>query len=65
MLLQLRDELRGRSGGEFSLDWAATYEDALAAMKRGEHDAYLIGYRLGERTGLDLRLTPSTNADAA
>ncbi len=38
----------------FRLDWVATYRDGLAAMLRGEHDVYLLDYRLGGRTGLDL-----------
>ena len=38
----------------FRLDWVATYEAGLAAMKRAEHDIYLIDYRLGARSGLDL-----------
>ena len=33
---------------------ANSYEDALAAILQRSHDVYLIDYRLGSRTGLDL-----------
>ncbi|HUE36245.1 MAG TPA: response regulator [Candidatus Acidoferrum sp.] len=36
------------------LDWLNNYDDALAAVKKGEHDLCLLDYRLGERTGLEL-----------
>jgi hypothetical protein len=36
------------------LDWISNYNDALAAIKRGEYDLFLLDYRLGERTGLEL-----------
>lgn len=38
----------------FHLDWKSRFADGLDAARRGEHDVYLIDYRLGERTGLDL-----------
>ena len=40
--------------GEFHLDWVATYDWGLDAIRRNEHDVYLIDYRLGGRTGLEL-----------
>jgi len=40
--------------GEYKLDWVPTYEAGLEAMCRGEHQVYLLDYRLGVRTGLDL-----------
>jgi two-component system sensor histidine kinase/response regulator len=36
------------------LEWVDTYERALEAIGRCEHDVYLLDYRLGERTGLEL-----------
>jgi PAS domain S-box-containing protein len=39
---------------QFKLEWAPTYEAALKAMERDDYDAYLLDYRLGERTGLEL-----------
>jgi signal transduction histidine kinase len=38
----------------FSLEWTDTFEGAMEALKRGEHDVYLVDYRLGERDGLDV-----------
>jgi diguanylate cyclase (GGDEF)-like protein/PAS domain S-box-containing protein len=35
-------------------DWAPTYDEALAQILEQRHDAYLIDYRLGDRTGLEL-----------
>lgn len=39
---------------EFELDWVRTYEDAIAAIRRGGYGAFLVDYRLGRRSGLDL-----------
>lgn len=49
-----RDLLAGGSGLRYRLDWIATYDDGLAAVRAGGHDAYLVDFRLGERTGVDL-----------
>ena len=49
-----RDLLSEIEGKRFDLDWVATYDDALEAMGRNEHDVYLVDYRLGERDGLEL-----------
>src|ERR1017187_7156404 len=38
----------------YMLDWIDTYDAALAALQRREHDICLLDYRLGERTGLEL-----------
>lgn len=38
----------------FTLDWADNYDEGLQALVEGNHDAYLIDYRLGARTGIDL-----------
>src|SRR4051794_16566882 len=38
----------------FDLTWAKTYDAALEAIKRDQHDVYLIDYRLGARDGLEL-----------
>ena len=42
----------GRS--RFDVDWKQSYADALRATRTGSHDLYLVDYRLGEHTGLDL-----------
>lgn len=38
----------------FEAEWLPTYDEALAAISEQRHDVYLIDYRLGERSGLDL-----------
>ena len=38
----------------FELDWSADYDDALRRIRLQCHDVYLIDYRLGDRTGLQL-----------
>lgn len=42
----------GREG--FDLDWVATYDVAREAVARQSHDLYLIDYRLGGYSGLEL-----------
>jgi len=37
-----------------TLDWASSYDEGLAAVLDDAYDAYLVDYRLGARTGLDL-----------
>ena len=50
----LRDLLLEIEAGRFSVEWIATYEDAIEAMARDQHDVYLIDYLLGERNGVEL-----------
>ena len=38
----------------FDLQWVTTFETALHAMKRNEHDIYLLDYQLGAENGLEL-----------
>ncbi|MCW3022842.1 MAG: hypothetical protein JWR30_2164 [Conexibacter sp.] len=38
----------------FELDWEQSYGPALRAVREARHDLYLVDYRLGEHTGLDL-----------
>lgn len=38
----------------FVLSWRSTFEEAKRAIVRNEHNVYLIDYRLGEHTGLEL-----------
>lgn len=49
-----RDMLDRHGRVRFAVDWTPGYSDALAAIKHEHHDVYLIDYRLGERTGLEL-----------
>jgi len=52
--LLTRDLFADMPAGRYHLDWVADYDSGLAAIRRGEHDVYLLDFRLGERTGLDL-----------
>lgn len=40
--------------GPYQLDWASDYETARAAIATGSHHVYLVDYRIGAKTGLDL-----------
>ncbi len=40
--------------GTPTLAWAATYEEALAALSDPSYDVFLVDYRLGQKNGLDL-----------
>jgi len=38
----------------FNLQWVSNFDEARETIEAQKHDVYLIDYRLGERTGLDL-----------
>lgn len=38
----------------YELDWVSTYLEATDVIARKEHDIYLVDYRLGQETGLDV-----------
>ncbi len=40
--------------GLFELDWIDTYSEALEVIGEKRHDIYLLDYRLGPETGLEL-----------
>jgi len=52
--LVTRDMLAESGRAWYELTAVASYEDALTAIKAGQHDVYLIDYRLGEHDGLGL-----------
>ncbi len=52
--LLTRDVLAGMTGMEYTLDWADSYEAALAEIDRQAHDVYLLDYHLGPYSGLEL-----------
>lgn len=41
-------------GRPYQLEWTAQYAEGLDAICAGAHDVYLLDYRLGARTGIDL-----------
>ena len=49
-----RDLLAAQQRTSFELDWCAAYDEGLVEIQHNRHDAYLIDYRLGQRTGLEL-----------
>ena len=52
--LIISDMLEDQDRERFSLDWCSGYSEALASIGEQRHDVYLIDYRLGRRTGLEL-----------
>lgn len=49
-----RHRLSKISTSKMHLDWAATFEAGLEQIRKCEHDVYLLDYRLGPRTGIEL-----------
>ncbi len=48
------DLLAGQSRLRVVADWVSDYEEALAEVRAQRHDVYLVDYRLGAHTGLEL-----------
>jgi len=48
------DYLKNIHGKNFIIDWCFNYRNALDEIKRQKHDVYLVDYRLGVKTGIDL-----------
>ncbi len=49
-----RDLLSGQDRVRFRVDWCAEYDEALEVIREQRHDVYLVDFRLGARTGLEL-----------
>ena len=49
-----RDIIGDIPGRNYQLDWAPSYEKALAMMAERKYDVYLVDYRLGAEDGLNL-----------
>ena len=49
-----RDLLTDSRRTRFALDWVTSFDEALEAMAKGQHDVYLVDYRLGEHDGLEV-----------
>ncbi|HEX5809342.1 MAG TPA: diguanylate cyclase [Anaerolineales bacterium] len=45
---------RAKTLYRYSLDWVSTYGEALRAFQQCQYDVYLVDYRLGSHSGLDL-----------
>ncbi|HLA30381.1 MAG TPA: EAL domain-containing protein [Pseudomonas sp.] len=50
----IRDLLRQNPGIDLELDWCGGFQQGLAIVLRQEHDLYLVDYRLGADSGLEL-----------
>jgi len=53
---------QGRTLHDYDLDWVSTYEEAVGAFLDCQYDLYLVDYRLGSRSGLDLLREPLVKA---
>ena len=49
-----RELLSAVNESAYELDWASSYEEGLTQAGHGEHDACLVDYRLGKRSGAQL-----------
>lgn len=60
-----RNLLAKIEGGSFHMEWEASYTAAVETIKEWRHDVYLIDYRLGEQSGVDLvRLVAESDCNA-
>lgn len=50
----IRDLLTEVSSSAYQLDWVGSFDVALERMNQRSHDVFLIDYRLGARSGLEL-----------
>ncbi len=50
----IRDMFSDFPQHSFELEWVPTFREAKGAIQGNVHAAYLVDYRLGEKTGLDL-----------
>jgi len=46
--------LRGVGFNQYETDWISNYDDAVESIRGQKSDVYLIDYRMGEKTGLDI-----------
>ena len=56
-----REKLQFSFGADVRLDWVSTWDEGLAAIGDADHDVYLVDFRLGPRTGLELIRAASEN----
>lgn len=49
-----RTLVSSQENANIRLDWIDNYADAVEAIQRKEFDVYLVDYRLGEHTGIEL-----------
>ena len=49
-----RDLLKEIPTRKFEINWVSSYDEGLKEILKDNHDLYLIDYRLGKRTGIDI-----------
>lgn len=50
----VRDWLADIETVSFTVQWVSTYQEAVQTIDRDRHDVYLVDYRLGEHTGVEV-----------
>jgi signal transduction histidine kinase len=55
--LLIRDWLAESETVQFALECVTTYQAALESLTRGQHDVYLVDYRLGPHSGVEFLRT--------
>lgn len=50
----VRDLIQEAARSCFTVDWVSTYEEGLQEIGESRHHVYLVDYRLGSRSGLEL-----------
>ncbi|WP_333818946.1 hybrid sensor histidine kinase/response regulator [Ohtaekwangia sp.] len=48
------DYIKGIEDNDYAIEWCSTYAQAVEAIRTSAYDLYLVDYRLGAKTGLDL-----------
>src|SRR5688572_11639371 len=48
------DYIRSIEGVRYEIDWCPTYARAVEHIRQRQYQLYLVDYRLGAKTGLDL-----------
>ncbi|MGH2892361.1 MAG: putative bifunctional diguanylate cyclase/phosphodiesterase, partial [Solirubrobacteraceae bacterium] len=49
-----RELLAGRASGRLVVDWRDRYDNGLVAIQERRHDVYVVDYRLGAQSGVEL-----------
>ncbi len=50
----ISDYIKDIDGNQFKIDWCNNYDKAVEHLCKNQHQLYLVDYRLGNKTGLDL-----------
>ncbi len=60
-----RDILAEAENLGHELEWISTYQEALGSIAENRHDVYILDFRLGEKTGLELLTEAAANGSRA